>query len=148
MVLSLIADAAPADPQISGAWLLAAIAKVGSVLVALAGAIFGTHKLTKRQMERQHSSITIKPPIPTLSVENSNPPHPSWDQHIALAARVTTVELHQEQQRTEQAQRHLIVLQTGHERELRLMEKIDDIAKGIYQRLHEVAAELRNHKKQ
>lgn len=154
MILQLLADAAvaaptpPASPDtlISGSWLIAA-GKTIIVALGTAGAAWIV-ALKRGEAKGKASKVTVQDPVPEVPVRRVYSP-PSFSQHMDLQRRVekmeeVTLDLRNdfykalEEIRKEGAKQYVEILNAGHERETRLLEKMDGIARGIHNRINEL----------
>lgn len=107
------------------------------------GAVFtGIGLLIGKLMEkkRQQNSVKLEQPVPevpTRKVFHS----PSWHQFEGLTRRVDHLENEFHELRDEQKQQFTQILQAGAERENRLRDKLDDVARGIHGRIDEIIKE-------
>lgn len=124
--MMLLGDVA-GDPMVSGAWVTTLVV---AVIGALAAAFTGGRKSAR---------MTLEEPVPTIPTRKVSQP-PSWDQHTALSDRVARLEHAQAEARREQAEQYRELMESQQQRELRLMEKLDGIARGIHHRVDEVIA--------
>ncbi|WP_338287200.1 hypothetical protein [Luteolibacter sp. LG18] len=136
----ILAEAAAApDSQLSGEWVLKMIGALFAGLALIVPALVGVHRHATTKERERHRNVTVQAPFPTVSVQANNPPHPSWDQHQALAARVDLIETAVEKLRTEQAAQFKEIITSGHEREKNITaafnDKIDDVARDWHGRL-------------
>ncbi len=134
-LLTLAAAAAP-DPQISGAWVLELVAKIFVGIAVLIGAAWAAWKKAEARF-RPKGDVTIQAPIPPITVFSASGPV-TLDQHNALAKRVERVEAEVKEIRIEVGKQYAQILEAGHERELRIMQKIDASARAQHARLDEL----------
>ncbi len=131
-----------ADTNISGEWLTAFV-------VAIIGAVGGVVAAWKRGVkEGESKKITLGEPMPEVPVKRVYSP-PSYYQHMDLARRVEKVEeitldlrnnFHKavEEIRRDSAKQYVEILNAGHERETRIGEKLDDIARAFHSRVDDL----------
>lgn len=150
MIAQLLATSTPEpDAMISGAWLIA-IAKVVIIALGTAGAawIVALKKGEKQGAEKERSKVTLEDPVPEVPVKKVYSP-PSFYQHMDLVRRVEKVELKTDQLaealvttateiRKQASENFVDILNAGHERENRLSEKLDGIARGFHGRVDEL----------
>jgi hypothetical protein len=130
--LLLLATTAP-DTMISGNWIIAVIGALATAGALLIGKVQGRKEAT--------NNITLQSPVPELSTRKVLTP-PSWDAHRALCDRVTKLEETTTELRRDLAGQYRELMVAGGEREERLGEKLDGIARGIHHRIDEML----NHK--
>lgn len=85
------------------------------------------------------SRITLDPPLPEFPTRKVSTP-PTWDAHKALCDRVKRVEDDVSELRHAQSLIYKELMTAGAEREVRLGEKLDDIARGIHDRIDKLIA--------
>jgi len=136
MIFSLLAQAAnhPApDSMISGNWILALIPVIAGGIALVLSKI----NLNKAKAINESTKVEIQTPAPTFSVQPVYPP-PSWDQHKALERRVENAERHIEELRNDQGKQFRDILEAGVERETRILEKLDAVARGFHSRVDDL----------
>lgn len=112
-----------------------------SIVVAVIGALFAgaalfvSKVLVPKAYEKGRSeTMTITEPVPDLPFKKVLTP-PTWDQHHALMARVATLEATTLELRRDMAAMFRDLLHAGGERENRLADKLDGIAREIHKRI-------------
>jgi hypothetical protein len=134
-MLDVLAAAAPADPQLSGAWVLALLGKIFAGAVLIIGAVFtGVKRGEKKEREKVKGQISLEPPIPEVPVRKVMTPV-TYEQHKALADRMTKAEVEIKEVRAAQSSQFVKILEAGQERETRLTDKLDNIARAIHARI-------------
>jgi hypothetical protein len=115
--------------MIPGEWItgliVAVIGAVGSVVVAYKKGAASTRE------------TRIKSPVPEVPTRKVMTP-PTWSDHQALKDRVAKVEEATEQLRRDQAGQYRELMLAGAEREMRLADKLDGIARSIHARIDEL----------
>ncbi|MEO5713002.1 MAG: hypothetical protein ABIT37_05900 [Luteolibacter sp.] len=146
--LSILAETAAAAPDqlISGDWL---IAIVKAIILALGvGGASWIVAMKKGEAKGKSMRMTLGEPVPEIPVRRVYSP-PSFSQHMDLVRRVEKVEeiavdLRNDFQqamtdiRKDSAKQYVEILTAGHERENRLTDKLDGIAKGFHARVDEL----------
>ena len=132
----MMAEAAPPapDPVISGNWLVnALVILIPVIAAAFVVMVRKNHwKAQGTKEEAQKRSTTIEgQPIGVTEMK----PSPTWQQHHDLTKRVFKVEESINRLSEEQARQFRDLLSAGHERELRIMDKIDDVARAFHSRV-------------
>jgi hypothetical protein len=137
MNLFMLADtvtAVAADPMISGTWIIGFMGALGTFL----GIVFGHQKGKAAQ------AVRLESPLPEMQTRKIYSP-PSYDAHLAVAARVAVLEAGLLELRREMADlrrettaQYQTLLQAGSERELHLSDKLDGIARSIHSRIDEM----------
>ena len=121
--------------QLSGDWALALVGKIFGGLALLIGAVLtGLKHGQKKERQRQQGDVTLKSPIPTVPTQKVFGP-PTWDQHVALEQRVTRSEAEIKDLREKQSKQLIDLLHAGAERESRIIDKIDSVARAIHARI-------------
>jgi hypothetical protein len=113
---------------VDGEWITAFI-------VAVIGAIGGVWVAYRKG--QASTSTRIDEPVPVIRTSRVSVP-PTWDQHVELVHRVTSLEHTTAELRRDLAAQFRELLQAGGERELRLAEKLDGMARGIHHRIDEI----------
>jgi hypothetical protein len=108
---------------------------VGIIIASVITALIGGGLLGKKVGETQR--IRLAEPVPPITTYKGTSP-PTWDQHSVLRDRVSCLEHTVAEQRRDMAIQFRELLQAGGERELRLAEKLDGIARGIHHRIDEI----------
>lgn len=121
---------------IDGDWIIA-------VVVAIIGAGGAVWAKAKGRAEGRAETVSIGEPVPVIRTSRVKEP-PSWDQHVELQHRVTALEHTTAELRRDLACQFRELLQAGGERELRLAEKLDGIARGIHHRVDEMMRNCQN----
>lgn len=131
MVLAQVTAAA--DPQISGAWVLELVAKIFGGLAVVVAAVYAGYKKGDAD-RRTKGSVTIDgQPIEF----KKQAPLVTWSDHSSLASRVERLEGHIDKMRDEQAAQYRSLLESGQERENRIKDKIDVVAREWHERIDE-----------
>ena len=120
----MMAEAAPADPQISGNWIIGVLGAIATIL----GVIFGHARGKSAQR------FSLDSPVPEVPFRKVDRPV-SFDQHSSLEARVGRIELHLDVIQRDQAQQYRQILEAGSERELRMTEVISQGLREVHARL-------------
>jgi len=120
----MMAEAVPADPQISGQWILGVLGAIGTIL----GIIFG-HARGKAAQR-----FSLEAPVPEVPFRKVDRPV-SFDQHTSLEARVARIETHLDTIQRDQAMQYRQILEAGSERELRMTEVINHGLREVHARL-------------
>lgn len=149
MMPDLLANTTEPDALISGAWLIA-IVKVAIIALGTAGAawIVALRKGERQGVEKERSKVTLQDPVPEVPVKKVYSP-PSFYQHMDLVRRVEKVEQKTDELadaltatateiRKQASENFVEILRAGHERENRLAEKLDGIARGFHGRVDEL----------
>lgn len=121
--MPMLAEAAP-DPQISGNWILAVLGALGTILAGIYGHAKG----------KSAQRFSLEAPVPEVPFRKV-PGVPSWNDHLTLIARVDRLEKHIDDLRKEQAEQFKDILEAGSERERRLADKIDAVAREWHARM-------------
>jgi hypothetical protein len=124
----MMAEAAPADPQISGNWILAVLGALGT----LAAGFYGHAKGKSAQR------FALEAPVPEVPFRKVDRPV-SFDQHTSLEARVARIETHLDTIQRDQAMQYRQILEAGSERELRMTEVINHGLREVHARLDGLA---------
>jgi len=128
-LLATAADAAPAVPVDKLLpWL-------SSLVIGLVGLVLRSQAKRKGFEEGRKQTLQIEP-SPLLVAKAPQPP--SWEQHRELIRRVSVVEEELEELRKEQARQYREILIAGSERESRLADKLDGVARAIHSRIDEL----------
>jgi len=118
-----------AETLISGEWLtglvVAVIGAAGSALVAY------------KKGASSAQDVSLKSPVPEVPTRKVSTP-PSWDAHKALCDRVVALEAVTQELRRDMSAQYREILIAGGEREARLAEKLDGIARGIHSRIDQI----------
>jgi hypothetical protein len=111
---------------------------LGTFLVAVLGALGIFYaRISGVQKGRKERSVQIESPVPTLSIQQSFTP-PTWDQHLALEKRISTAERHIEELRNDQGKQFRDILEAGVERETRILDKLDSVARSFHSRVDDI----------
>jgi hypothetical protein len=130
MIFSMMANAA-ADPMISGNWIIAVIGAIAAGVAAVLG------KMQGRKEGMNSRDVTLQAPVPEVPVKKVYSP-PTFSQHMEIVRRVDALEADQKILRREMAESFLKLMQVGEERKDKIMEKIDDVAKGFHSRVDQI----------
>ncbi len=150
MIPALLANTTEPDALISGAWLIA-IVKVAIIALGPAGAawIVALRKGERQGVEKERGkAVTLQDPVPELPVRRVYSP-PSFSQHMNVVDRVVKLEkeadelrqaFHAESAaiRRDLSKQYVEILHAGHERENRLSDKLDDIARAFHSRVDDL----------
>lgn len=131
-----------ADVMISGAWLTSiTVAVIGAVGAAAAVVIRAQAETRKARKEVAESrEVTIKEPVPEITTKRSYSP-PSFSQHMDVVRRVDVLESDQRALRKDMSDNFMRLMAVGEERKDKIMEKIDDVAKGFHRRVDQLVRE-------
>lgn len=132
MTTGILAEAATQaeDFMISGKWLIGAAVAIIPVL--------GTVWSKAKQAGKTEAQTTrLEPPIPEVPTRKIFTP-PTWSDHKALCDRVKRVEDDVSDLRESQQKQFSHLLEAGAEREIRIMDKLDGIARGIHDRIDRI----------
>jgi len=141
VILSLlIAAAATAathhapDPQISGKWILDVIPVLATALAGIITAIIGAPILKKKWKEEalKEASVTIKGQ--PIQIQNT-PAIVTFNDLKPLTDRMDRFESDLKEVSDDQAKQFVKILETGHERENRIIDKMNEMARDWHHRL-------------
>ena len=96
--------------------------------------VLGVLALVFKWQAEKAKAVKLEEPVPTVPTRKVSQP-PSWDQHEALAARVGNVEREIKDLRQENSREYKALLEAGAAREVRILEKIDQVARDWHGRL-------------
>jgi hypothetical protein len=113
--------------MIDGEWLT-------GIVVAIIGAVGAIYARTRGRAEGRAENITLGEPVPTVPVQKIYGPV-TWDQHKSLVDRVGRLEATTIELRRDMAVQFRELLEAGGQRENRIAEKLDGIARGIHHRI-------------
>ena len=131
--LADIAASTP-DPQVSGSFILQILGWITTFIVAIVGAVAAAWAKTRGRAEGRAEAVTLGEPVPTVPTRKVFSP-PSWDQHAALVDRVSRLENTTIELRRDVALQFRELLEAGGQRENRLSEKLDGMARGFHSRV-------------
>ena len=114
----------PADPMISGNWLLALIGAATTLVAAILG----------HQRGKAAQRITLNTPLPEMPFRKVERPV-SYDQHNSLEQRVGRIETHLDRIERDQAAQYRQILEAGSERELRMTAALTNGLREVHSRL-------------
>ena len=138
-----------ADSLISGDTVVTLL-KTLFIGLGSAGAawIVAFNKGQKKEKDRATNNITLQSPMPEVPVKRVYSP-PTFSQHMAIVERVGKLEVKTEDLskeiqevgtdiRAASAKQYVEILNAGHERELRIIDKLDGIARGFHERVDDL----------
>jgi len=125
MIRTILADGA-AGAMIPGEWITFFVV---SIITAIGGA-FAAYKKGLASA----TSTRLEEPVPIIRTKRVSEP-PTWDQHMELHHRVSALEHTTQELRRELACQFRELLQAGGEREMRITDKLDGIARAIHARI-------------
>lgn len=125
----------PPDQNLSGNWLLYAFGVVVSIAVGAYLRISGK----KAGIQEASNNVTLQDPVPELPVREVK--HVSWDMHTSLDARVARIEHEQQKMNSDIKEQFRDLVESAHERELRIGEKIDKRADKSDAKIEGIAVE-------
>lgn len=123
-----------AETLVNGEWLTSIVVAVIGALATGAALVVSKMRETKAYEKGRGETMTIAEPVPELPFKKVLTP-PSWDQHQALMARVATLEAATLELRRDMAAMFRDLLHAGGERENRISDKLDGIAREIHKRI-------------
>ena len=118
-----------AETLVSGEWIT-------GLIVAVIGAV-GSALVAYRKGAASVNETRLVPPVPEVPTRKVYHP-PSWDQHQALTERVTRVEVSVDDLRKTVSGQYRELMVAASEREARLGEKLDGVARGIHERIDDL----------
>jgi uncharacterized protein (UPF0335 family) len=124
VLMLMLAQAPPVDPQISGNWILGVLGAIGTIL----GIVYGHAKGKSSQR------FTLDTPVPEVPFRKV-PGMVSWNDHQQLITRIDRLEKHFDDLRKEQSEQFKDILEHGAVREQRIMDKIDAVAREWHSRM-------------
>lgn len=135
MMFQLMADAVSGvTPAAGGDGMTMSVAAITAIGVAVAAVL----KAYKAGVQKGAATeTTIKDPVPEVPVRKVYSP-PTFSQHMEIARRVDALEADQRVLRREMAEGFIKLMQVGEERKDKIMEKIDDVAKGFHSRVDQI----------
>lgn len=125
-----------AETLISGEWIT-------TLIVAIIGAI-GSAAIAYKKGAASATETRLASPVPEVPTRKVSTP-PSWDAHRALVDRVTALEHISQELRRDMALQYREMMTAGAERESRLSDKLDGIARGIHHRIDEILSDHSQH---
>jgi len=128
MIFSMMANAA-ADPMISGNWIIGVIGAIAAGVALVLGKMQGRKEAAR--------DVTLQAPVPEIPVKKVYSP-PTFSQHMEIVRRVDALETDNRVLRREMADGFLKLMTVGEERKDKIMEKIDDVAKGFHSRVDQI----------
>ena len=139
----MLANAAP-DPMIPWSLLTAFILAAIPIL----GAVWLKARAVGVKSANEGRDVTLKDPMPEMPVKRVYSP-PSFSQHMNVVDRVVKLEkeadelreaFHKESAaiRRDLSKQYVEILHAGHERENRISDKLDDIARAFHSRVDEL----------
>lgn len=150
MIPDLLANTTDPDSLISGAWLIK-IFSTSIIAIGTAGAawIVALRRGERQGVEKERGkAFTLQDPVPELPVKRVYSP-PSFSQHMNVVDRVVKLEkeadelreaFHKESAaiRRDLSKQYVEILHAGHERENRISDKLDDIARAFHSRVDDL----------
>lgn len=126
MIAHFLANTPPPDTMVSGNWIIGLIGAIAAGIALVLG--------KKQGIKEATNNITLQSPMPEVPVRKV-PGTVSWYDHSTLAERVGRLENHIDSLRREQADQFKDLLESGSVREVRIMEKIDAVAREWHARM-------------
>ncbi len=127
--LGLLAQTPP-DDHVSGKWIIALLVAV----IPLVGGVWIKAKQAGKTEVENLRSVRVEDPVPTVPVIKVFPT-PTYHQFQALDARVSAVEAEVREFRAALGKQFQHVLEAGADRQERIFEKIDDVARALHARI-------------
>jgi uncharacterized coiled-coil protein SlyX len=132
--------------MISGQWIIAVIVALVASLGSAGAAWIAAMK--KGEAKGRSEKITLQSPVPEVPVRRIYSP-PTFSQHMELSRRLESLEERTAksedelqaavaQIRAEMGKQYVEILKAGHEREIRLSDKLDDIARAFHSRVDDL----------
>lgn len=131
-MMNLLAQTAAGhgDFMVSGKYLIA-------VLVAIIPVLGGVWLKAKAAGKSEGASLRLEDPVPEVPTRKVVVP-PSFHQFQALDARVSAVETEVREFRNMLGKQFQHVIEAGMEREVRILDKLDDVARAIHARIDQI----------